>query len=116
MLQVDHELIEAMHVQGIEIAVETNGTLDVPGTIDWICMSPKAGTDIVVRSGNEIKIVYPQKGLDPLNFEDLDFEHFYIQPMECEEWESTTEASIEFCKKHPRWKLSVQSHKYLNIP
>ncbi len=116
MLQVDDELIDAMHARGIEIAVETNGTLDVPETIDWICMSPKAGTDIVVRSGNEIKIVYPQDGLDPLSFQDFDFEYFFIQPMECPEWEATTKASIEFCKKHPKWRLSVQSHKYLNIP
>ena len=116
MLQLDTTLIETLHASGIEIAIETNGTLEVPNTIDWICMSPKAGTEILVRSGNEIKIVYPQSGLDPLDFEHLEFDHFFIQPMDGPDREATTKASVEFCKANPKWRLSVQSHKYINIP
>ncbi len=116
MLQLDTTLIETLHASGIEIAIETNGTLEVPNTIDWICMSPKAGTEILVRSGNEIKIVYPQSGLDPLDFEHLEFDHFFIQPMDGPDREATTKASVEFCKANPKWRLSVQSHKYIDIP
>jgi len=99
-----------------EIAIETNGTLELPAGIDWICMSPKANTDLVITSGNELKVVYPQSGIDPHEFENMDFDHFYIQPMDGPFLKANTEAAIDFCKAHPQWKLSIQTHKLLNIP
>jgi len=115
-LQLDDILLENLKAADIETAIETNGTLPLPEGIDWICMSPKANTEIVVTKGHEIKIVYPQKGIEPLDFVGLDFEHFYIQPMESEAWDENTRAAIEFCKQNPQFKLSLQTHKYLNIP
>lgn len=115
-LQLDSELIDACHTSHIEVAVETNGTLELPNGIDWICVSPKANTDIVIKSGNEIKIVFPQKGIDPIDFKDLQFEHYYIQPMDGNHTAANTQAAIDFCKSNPQWKLSIQTHKLLNIP
>lgn len=115
-LQLDNPLISILKEANIEIAIETNGTLKLPAGIDWICMSPKANTDIVVRSGNEVKIVYPQAGINPEDFADMGFDYFYIQPMESEKWDANTKAAIEYCKSHPQWRLSMQTHKYLDIP
>lgn len=115
-LQLDTVLVDECHSAGIEIAVETNGTLELPKGIDWICMSPKANTDIVINSGNEIKVVYPQQGIEPSDFSELEFDHFYIQPMDGEYTANNTQASIDYCKSNPQWKLSIQTHKLLNIP
>ena len=115
-LQLDAELVFELKKANIEIAIETNGTLELPHGIDWICMSPKANTDIVVTSGNELKVIYPQEGIDPEAFEKLDFEHFYLQPMDNPFQESNTKMAIDYCKAHPQWKLSLQTHKLLNIP
>lgn len=116
LLQLDRQLIDTIHAHDIEIAVETNGTIPAPDDIDWICMSPKANTDIAVKSGNEIKIVYPQEGIDPEEFEDWDFEHFFIQPMDSPQLEYNTQRAIAYCAAHPQWKLSLQTHKLLGIP
>jgi 7-carboxy-7-deazaguanine synthase (Cx14CxxC type) len=115
LLQLDEELIEALHFYKFEIAVETNGTIVVPDGIDWICMSPKANTKVLVTKGNEIKIVYPQFGIDPLDYAKLDFEHFYIQPMDSEAQEDNILQAIIFCKENPQWKISLQTHKILGI-
>ncbi|HLF65092.1 MAG TPA: 7-carboxy-7-deazaguanine synthase [Saprospiraceae bacterium] len=116
LLQLDQEFVDSLHVSGIEIAIETNGTIIAPKGIDWICVSPKAGTEIVQRSGNELKIVYPQKDLDPLEFRDWDFEVFSIQPMYSNRLAENTQASIDFCMQHPQWTLSLQTHKMLGLP
>jgi len=115
-LQLDAELIIELKKYQSEIAIETNGTIDLPEGIDWICMSPKAGTDIVVTQGHELKIVYPQEGIDPLDFTDMNFLHRYIQPMDNPFRDTNTEMAIDFCKANPKLKLSLQTHKYLNIP
>jgi 7-carboxy-7-deazaguanine synthase (Cx14CxxC type) len=115
MLQIDQELIDIFHEGGIHIAIETNGTLKVPATIDWICMSPKAGTEIIQQSGNEIKIVQPQMGIDPKDFEEMDFDHFFIQPLDDEAQEDNIQEAIRYCLDNPKWKLSLQVHKVLNI-
>lgn len=131
LLQVDENLLKALKAKGFEIAIETNGTIKAPEGIDWICVSPKAGTDIVQRSGQELKLVYGQEGLSPKDFEDWDFEHFYLQPMDTlrvshkrgdtsqikinGETDSLTDQVIAYCKAHPKWKLSLQTHKILNI-
>lgn len=125
LLQVDDPLIDALHKQGFEIAVETNGTIKAPDGLDWVCVSPKAGTEIVQKSGNELKLVYGQDGVDPAQFENWTFEHFYLQPMDtskvgtrggkCDENERLTAEVIDYCKAHPKWKLSLQTHKILNI-
>ena len=114
-LQVDEELILALHEEGFEVAIETNGTHELPPSLDWICMSPKARTDIVVKKGDEIKIIIPQAGIDPLDFEKFDFTHFYVQAMESEQWDENTKHAVEFVMNNPKWKLSVQIHKYLGI-
>ena len=116
MLQVDADLIEALHARGFTIAIETNGTLPVPSSIDWICVSPKAGTELKQRSGDELKLVYPQDGLDPADLEGLDFAHRFLQPMDGAEAKRNTELSIAYCKAHPAWRLSLQTHKLLGIP
>lgn len=116
LLQVDEILIGQLHKRGIFIAIETNGTLAAPPGIDWICVSPKADSQLVQVTGHELKLVYPQKENNPKNFEDLDFLHFYIQPLEDEQWAENTRVSVAFVKNNPRWKLSAQTHKYLNIP
>ena len=115
LLQLDGVLINALHHQGFEIAVETNGTIAAPDGVDWICVSPKADAPLAQRSGQELKLVYPQPGVDPARFEDLDFERFLIQPMDGPERVANTRAAVAYCLDHPRWRLSVQTHKYIGI-
>ena len=114
-LQVDHGLIKALHKHDFEIAIETNGTLPLPEGIDWITVSPKAKTQIVVQSGNELKLVYPQEGTSPELFGNLDFQHFLIQPQDGPDLEENTRRAIKYCLAHPRWRLSLQTHKILGI-
>ena len=115
LLQVDKGLISALKKENIYIAVETNGTLEAPDGIDWICMSPKANTEIKLRKGSEVKVVYPQKNLNPDNFNVLDFKNFYIQPMDSENYEDNVSQSVKYCMQNPNWKLSLQTHKILGI-
>jgi 7-carboxy-7-deazaguanine synthase (Cx14CxxC type) len=115
LLQVDPALIAALHERGFEIAVETNGTLAAPDGLDWICVSPKADAPLAQTWGQELKLVYPQAGVDPARFEGLDFERFLLQPMDGPERLANTQAAIAYCLAHPRWRLSVQTHKYLGI-
>jgi 7-carboxy-7-deazaguanine synthase len=116
LLQVDTDLVETLHGEGCEVAVETNGTRLPPPGIDWICVSPKAGTDLVLRSGQELKIVFPQPGLDPRDFAGLAFTHFFLQPMDGAERDRNIALSLEYCLRHPLWRLSLQMHKILGIP
>jgi 7-carboxy-7-deazaguanine synthase (Cx14CxxC type) len=116
LLQLDSELVAAFHHRGFRIAVETNGTLAAPAGIDWLCVSPKADAPVVQTSGQELKLVWPQEGVDPARFEGLDFERFYLQPMDGPDRAAATQACIDYCLSHPRWALSLQSHKYLGIP
>jgi 7-carboxy-7-deazaguanine synthase (Cx14CxxC type) len=116
LLQVDEALIGALHARGFRIALETNGTLAAPPGIDWICVSPKADAAVVQARGQELKLVYPQAGVDPAAFEHLDFERFLLQPMDGPDRVENTEKAIAYCLAHPRWRLSVQTHKYLGIP
>lgn len=115
LLQLDNDLLLQFKNCNFYTAVETNGTLPCPDLIDWICMSPKAKTNIVVKGGDEIKIVYPQQDLEPLEFGNLQFDHFYLQPMDSPKLKSNTALCVEFCKKHPAWKLSLQTHKIIGI-
>jgi 7-carboxy-7-deazaguanine synthase len=116
MLQVDAAAIAALHDSGFEIAIETNGTIAVPRAIDWICVSPKAGAPLVQRSGDELKLVYPQSDLDPRQVEGLDFTHFLLQPMDAEATKAdNVQAAIAYCLAHPKWRLSVQTHKLLGL-
>ncbi|MFT3730770.1 MAG: 7-carboxy-7-deazaguanine synthase [Hyphomicrobium sp.] len=116
MLQVDQELVDALHGQGFRIAIETNGTLPVLDTIDWICVSPKAGADLQQRRGHELKLVFPQSGVDPASYLDMPFEQRFLQPMDGPEQRANTAAAIAYCKANPAWRLSVQTHKILGIP
>jgi 7-carboxy-7-deazaguanine synthase (Cx14CxxC type) len=116
LLQLDAPLIGALHARGFTIAVETNGTLAAPAGVDWICVSPKAQAPVVQTSGQELKLVFPQAGVDPQRFAALDFERFYLQPMDGPDRVANTEAAIAYCLAHPPWRLSVQTHKYLGIP
>jgi len=116
LLQLDAPLIGALHARGFTIAVETNGTLAAPAGVDWICVSPKAQAPVIQTSGQELKLVFPQAGVDPGRFADLDFERFYLQPMDGPDRLANTEAAIAYCLAHPQWRLSVQTHKYLGIP
>jgi 7-carboxy-7-deazaguanine synthase (Cx14CxxC type) len=116
MLQLDPPLIEALHARGFEVAVETNGTLPAPAGLDWICVSPKGGTEVVQRSGNELKLVWPQQGVDPQAIAGWNFDHFLIQPMDCADREAATAAAIDFVMNNPRWRLSLQTHKLLGLP
>jgi len=117
MLQVDQVLIDALHAVDFEIAIETNGTLPVPRTIDWICVSPKAGAPLVQRSGDELKLVYPQEAIDPRALEGLDFTHFLLQPMDAgAKTPAHLAAAIDYCRAHPKWRLSLQTHKLLGLP
>lgn len=116
LLQLDAPLIDAIHHQGFEIAVETNGTQPAPAGIDWICVSPKAGAPLVLTEGDELKLVYPQAGAMPERFAQLAFQHFLIQPMDGPDRARNTAMAIDYCKAHPQWRLSIQSHKVLNIP
>ncbi len=116
LLQLDPALIEALHARNFEIAVETNGTVAAPAGLDWICVSPKAGAALIQRSGNEIKLVFPQAGAEPRAFEELAFHHFFLQPMDGPERVANTERAVRYCMEHPRWRLSLQTHKILGIP
>jgi 7-carboxy-7-deazaguanine synthase len=115
LLQVDAPLIDALHAHGFEIAVETNGTLPAPAGIDWICMSPKAGAPIVQTRGHELKLVFPQAELLPTAVEHLQFHHFLLQPMDGPDRLANTHAALEYCQGHPQWRLSLQTHKILQI-
>lgn len=115
LLQVDTALIDALHREGFEIAVETNGTLPAPAGIDWICVSPKAGSEIVQRSGQELKLVYPQAGLDPADCAGWDFEHFFLQPMDGPRRDENRAAAIDYIMQHPGWRLSTQTHKLIGL-
>ncbi|MEE2690929.1 MAG: 7-carboxy-7-deazaguanine synthase [Pseudomonadota bacterium] len=116
LLQVDEPLIEALHARGFEVAVETNGTIAAPAGLDWICVSPKAGADLVQRSGDELKLVFRQEGAPPEAFEHLDFGRFYLQPMDGPEVSRHTAAAVDYCRTHPQWRLSLQTHKLIGIP
>ena len=115
LLQVDRPLIDALHARGFEIGIETNGTIDPPEGMDWICVSPKAGSDLVVIRGHELKLVYPQAGAKPADFEDLAFERFSLQPMDGPDAAENTAQAVDYCLRHPQWRLSVQTHKTLGI-
>ncbi len=114
-LQLDAALVRALHERGFRIAVETNGTLELPSGIDWVCVSPKAGTALATRKGDELKLVYPQPGADPTVFESLEFSNFFLQPMDGPARKENTAAAIEYCLRHPRWRLSLQTHKITGI-
>ncbi|MGX9120946.1 7-carboxy-7-deazaguanine synthase [Mesorhizobium sp. BHbsci] len=116
LLQVDEELIEALHASGFEIAAETNGTIHPPASIDWLCVSPKAGAPLVVRAGDELKLIYPQLNAEPECFEGLAFDHLLLQPMDGPERDANTAAAVAYCLANPRWRLSLQTHKLLGIP
>jgi 7-carboxy-7-deazaguanine synthase (Cx14CxxC type) len=119
LLQLDVELVDALHGRGIEVGIETNGTLPVPDGVDWVCVSPKAGAELVVRAGDELKVVHPQDGLDPEDLVDLDFDHRFLQPMDRFDPDLTaasTARTVQYCLDHPRWRLSAQTHKHLGIP
>jgi 7-carboxy-7-deazaguanine synthase (Cx14CxxC type) len=116
LLQLDAALIDAMHARGFTIAIETNGTLPVPPGVDWVCVSPKMGSQLVVGKGNEIKVVIPQQAQELAAYECLDFEHFFLQPMDGPLAEFNTRLAIDTCKRNPKWRLSLQTHKLLQIP
>jgi 7-carboxy-7-deazaguanine synthase (Cx14CxxC type) len=116
LLQVDAPLLDALHDAGFEIALETNGTLPIPAGIDWACVSPKAGAALVARSGDELKLIYPQPGAEPERFAGLAFRHFLLQPMDGPDRARNTALALAYCLAHPRWRLSLQVHKFLGIP
>jgi 7-carboxy-7-deazaguanine synthase len=116
LLQLDEALISALHDEEFEVAVETNGTLPLPRGVDWVCVSPKGGGELVVTAGDELKLVLPQAGIDPESFLSLDFRHFLLQPMDGPERAANTRLVVEYCLAHPRWRISLQTHKYLGIP
>ncbi len=116
LLQLDDALVQAFHGEGLEVAIETNGTLAPPAGIDWICVSPKAGSELVLDEGNELKLVYPQLGAEPERFESLRFDHFFLQPMDGLERKRNTALVVDYCLHHPRWRISLQTHKLLGIP
>ncbi|MFZ1991470.1 MAG: 7-carboxy-7-deazaguanine synthase [Alphaproteobacteria bacterium] len=115
-LQLDDALIAALHAAGFEIAIESNGTLELPRGLDWICVSPKADATLAQSRGDELKLVYPQSGVDPARFEGLSFRHFFLQPMDGPEREKNTALATRYCLEHPRWRLSLQTHKLIGIP
>lgn len=116
LLQLDAALVDALHAESFEIAIETNGTLLPPPGIDWICVSPKAGSTLTLRHGSELKLVFPQSGAEPERFAQLDFQEFFLQPMDGPERERNTQLALQYCLDHPRWRLSLQTHKLLGIP
>ncbi len=116
LLQLDEPLIAELHSQGFQIALETNGTLPAPTTIDWICVSPKAGTQLAVEAGHELKLIFPQPGAEPERFTALNFQHFFLQPMDGPERARNTQLAVQYCLDHPQWRLSLQTHKLLGIP
>ena len=115
LLQLDKPLVDALHALGFEVAVETNGTQLAPGGLDWVCVSPKAGADLVLTRGNELKLVFPQPGAMPERFTGLDFQHFFLQPMDGPERKRNTQSAVEYCLQHPQWRLSIQTHKVIGI-
>lgn len=115
LLQLDDALVDALHARGLAVAVETNGTIAVPAGIDWVCVSPKAGTELAVTGGDEIKVVFPQPGAEPDRFEHLAFTHWFVQPMDGPDAGANTAAAVQWCLDHPRWRLSVQTHKVVGI-
>jgi len=115
-LQLDGPAVAALHAEGFEVAIETNGTRPLPPGLDWVCVSPKAGTELAVQAGDELKLVYPQAGAPPERFELPGFRRLRLQPMDGPDRVANTRAAIEYCLAHPQWQLSVQSHKYLGIP
>jgi 7-carboxy-7-deazaguanine synthase len=115
LLQLDETLIDRLHERGFTVAIETNVTRHAPATIDWICVSPKAGAGLVQQAGDELKLVYPQKDAPPEEFEELQFDHFFLQPMDGPLIEENTRLAIDYCMTHPRWRLSVQTHKILGV-
>jgi 7-carboxy-7-deazaguanine synthase (Cx14CxxC type) len=116
LLQLDAALIDALHDRGFEVAVETNGTMQAPAGLDWICVSPKAGAKLVQRAGDELKLVFPQQGIEPAAVEGLAFRHFFLQPMDGPDRATNTQRAVEFCMQHPQWRLSLQTHKIVGIP
>lgn len=115
LLQLDCALIDAMHARGFEVAVETNGTVAAPDGLDWICVSPKAGTKLVQTTGDELKLVFPQAAAMPEGFQSLGFRHFFLQPMDGPNRESNTDEAIRYCLGNPIWRLSLQAHKFTGI-
>ncbi|HVE35251.1 MAG TPA: 7-carboxy-7-deazaguanine synthase [Gemmatimonadaceae bacterium] len=115
LLQLDSGAVDALHARGFLVAVETNGTQDPPPGLDWLCVSPKSNAPVVVTKGNELKFVFPQPGVDPRRFESLDFEQFFLQPMDGPSLEENIQAAVNFCLENPRWRLSLQTHKLLGI-
>jgi 7-carboxy-7-deazaguanine synthase (Cx14CxxC type) len=115
LLQLDRPLIDALHARRFEVAVETNGTIAAPDGIDWLCVSPKAGAELVQRTGDELKLVYPQAGAPPESYAGLAFRHFFLQPMDGPLRQENTEQALRYCLEHPAWRLSLQTHKFLGI-
>lgn len=115
LLQLDEPAVKALHAVGFEVAVETNGTQQPPPGLDWICVSPKEGAPLELKTGNELKLVYPQQTARPEAFEDLAFEHFFLQPLDGPEIEKNTKEAVRYCLEHPQWRLSLQTHKYIGI-
>jgi 7-carboxy-7-deazaguanine synthase (Cx14CxxC type) len=116
MLQLDANLVDALHARGFRVAVESNGTLPAVPGLDWLCVSPKAGTDVVQRKGDELKLVWPQEGIDPGDLESWEFDHFLVQPMDCEEREAAAQAAIKLAMERPQWRLTLQAHKVVGLP
>jgi 7-carboxy-7-deazaguanine synthase len=116
LLQLDADAIAEIHARGFEVAVETNGTRSAPSGLDWICVSPKAGTELSLTSGDELKLVFPQDGAPPENYEHLEFDRLWLQPMDGPDRDKNTQLAVEYCLAHPHWRLSLQAHKYIGIP
>jgi len=116
LLQLDSSVLDAVHARGFETAVETNGTCDIPQGLDWVCVSPKAGAPLRVRCGDELKLIYPQDGLDPNELIGLGFKHFWLQPMDGPDRVANTAAAVDYCLSHPQWRVSLQTHKLMGIP
>jgi 7-carboxy-7-deazaguanine synthase len=116
LLQLDEPLVDALHGRGFDVAVETNGTLPAPAGLDWVCVSPKAGAELVVTTGDELKLIFPQAGAEPDRFVDLPFTHHFLQPMDGPDRVANTEAAVSYCLAHPQWRLSLQTHKLIGIP
>ena len=115
LLQLDAPLVDALHAEGFTIAIETNGTQPALAGLDWVCVSPKAGAELVLRRGDELKLIFPQEGIDPADVEHLPFTHFFLQPMDGPDRQRNTELAVQYCLAHPRWRLSRQTHKRLGI-
>jgi organic radical activating enzyme len=116
MLQLDEALVDALHERGFRVAVESNGTIPAVAGIDWLCISPKAGTEVVQRSGNELKLVWPQAGIDPAEIEQWSFDHFLVQPMDCADRDDARDAAIRLAMERPKWRLTLQAHKIVGLP